>query len=88
MVQNLFGKIFWSFSLVYVVSDFGHKVSAAFDKIDYTFKQIDWYLLPYEIWKLLPIVFAAAQQPTELAVFGRISCSREDFRNVSLIDQN
>lgn len=74
--------MFWSFSLVYLVSDFGHKVSAAFEKVDYAFEQISWYLFPYDLWKLLPIIIGAAQETTELTVFGQISCSREDFKNV------
>lgn len=86
MVLNLFGQLFWSFALVYLVCNFGHKVSAAFEDIECAFDQISWYLFPYEMWQRLPIIVAAAQQPAELTVFGSISCSREDFKKVSLID--
>lgn len=84
MALNLFGQMFWSFALVYLVCNFGHKVSAAFEEIDSAFDQMSWYLFPYEMWKRLPIIVAAAQQPAELAVFGSISCSREDFKKVHL----
>lgn len=75
--------MFWSFSLVFLICDFGHKVSAAFEEIDYAFDQMSWYFFPFEMWKLLPIIINVAHQPTELAVFGQISCSRRDFKNVS-----
>lgn len=75
----------WSFSLVFLVCDFGHKVNAAFGQIDYAFDHISWYLFPYAMWKLLPIIIIGAQQSTDLSVFGRISCSREDFKKVSWI---
>lgn len=88
MVMNLFEQMFWSFSLVFLVCNFGHKVSIAFEETGYAFDQINWYLFPYEMWNSLPTIIVGVQQPAKLTVFGKISCSREDFKNVSLVEQN
>lgn len=69
--------------LVFLVCEIGQKIGEAFDKIDFTLNKIDYYLLPIEIKRMLPIIIAIAQQPVELECFGSIICTRDVFKNVS-----
>lgn len=69
-------------SLVLVICEFGQRMSDAFEAIEYTIDQFDWYLFPIEFKRMLPIIIANAQQPVKLECFGSISCSREVFRKV------
>lgn len=57
----------------------------AFMEIDYVVGQMHWYLLPANIWKVLPFVVEASQKPIRLRVFGSTSCAREDFQAVRTI---
>lgn len=76
--------LLWSFALVYISCEFGHRLSTAFIEIDHEIGQIHWYKLPQKIWKMLPLAMAAAQKPIYLRVFGSIACAREDFKAVCM----
>lgn len=78
--------MFLSFAVVFFVCDFGHRVSSAFEETNRSICKLNWYLLPIEKWKLLPIVIAGAHQPVSFTVFGSILCSREDFKMVRNLD--
>lgn len=75
-------EITWSFALIFIICEFGEKVSQAFEEIEYKFGQFDWYLFPSNICKMLPIFISIANKPVSPAVFGSISCCREAFKNV------
>lgn len=77
---------FWSFGLVYIVCEFGENLTNRFEDLDEAVYQCDWYTYPNEIQNLLPIILLGSQEPIILSVFGKVSCTRESFKNVSLID--
>lgn len=79
--QNFFGLI-WSFVLIFLSCEFGHKLSCAFNEIDFGIGQMYWYRCPAKVWKLLPMLMAFAQEPVFLRVFGSTSCARSDFKGV------
>lgn len=54
----------------------------AFDGIEYTINNLNWYRFPIEVQQMYPFIIANVQQPIELDVFGSITCSRKDFQNV------
>lgn len=74
--------MFGSIGFVYVCCEFGEKLSDAFEEIDSAIMQLDWYKFPAKFGKMLLMLIAGAQEPAKLRVFGSISCSREDFKNV------
>lgn len=58
-------------------------MSGAYSEIDYEINQLDWYLFPFEVWKILPIIMMNAQKPVKFECFGNtILCDRESFKNV------
>lgn len=70
--------------LAFIACEIGQRTSNAFDNIDFSMKQFDWYLLPIEIKQMLPMIISIAHQPVSLECFGSISCTREVFKNVSI----
>lgn len=71
-------------AVVFVTSELGQRMTDAFNEIDFILSQLDWYLFPGEMQRMLPTIIADAQQPVELKCFGSIGCSREVFKNVSV----
>lgn len=69
---------------VSIACELGQRLDDAFIKIDFTIDQIDWYSLPIEIKRMLPMVIANAQRPVLLECFGNVACTREVFKNVRI----
>lgn len=76
---------FFAFNTVFIACELGQRLSDAFDKIDVNMNHFDWYLFPIEIKRMLPTIYSYAQQPVLLECFGSIVCSREVFKNVSIL---
>lgn len=72
----------------FIACEIGQQMNNAFNKIDFTLDQIDYYLFPIEIKRALPMIIVVAQQPVTLACFGDITCTRETFKSVSLMKSN
>lgn len=70
--------------LVFVACELGHRITDAFDRIDFTIDQLDWYLFPIEVKRVLPMIIVSAQQPVSVGCFGSIVCIRDVFKNVSI----
>lgn len=69
-------------ALVFIICELGQSLSNAFDEINVTINQFDWYLFPNEIQRVLPMIIAHAQQPVLVECFGSIACTRDAFKNV------
>lgn len=82
----LLESIFYWFStttLAFILSEFGQRICDAYDEINDAINQTEWYLLPIEMQRMLPIIMMNAQQSLELNFFGSFSCNREQFQRVS-----
>lgn len=75
-------ELSWSFGLIFVCSELCQIISSAFNRIDNKLTGLSWYLLPIELWKILPIVVVNTQEPISIGCFGSISCERITFKNV------
>lgn len=73
---------FWAFCLVLVICEAGQKLSDSFEEVEDDFGQIDWYLLPLEIQRMLPTILIYLQDPMVVRFFGSLTCCRELFKNV------
>lgn len=71
-------------ALVFIACELGQRINNAFDEIDSTIEQFDWYLFPIEVKRILPMIIVIAQQPIALECFGSIACSREIFEKVGI----
>lgn len=70
--------------LVFIACEIGQILADAFDKINFTIDQLDWYLFPKDIQRMLPMIIEIAQESVSLECFGSISCGREVFKSVSI----
>lgn len=59
--------------------------SDAIAEIDQVTIQLDWYLFPIELQRVLPTVMQSTQKPVVMKCFGNILYSRKQFRKVSLV---
>ena len=80
--------MFWSFGVVFLICELGHRMTETFGGIDLVIAELNWYLFPAKMWCMLPILITIAQQPARFGVFGSISCSRVDFKEVRCIIDN
>lgn len=73
-----------AFGIVLVVCELCQRACDHFNDIDLMVMQWNWYLLPDDIQRLLPLILIVMQQPVELECFGRISCNRETSSRVNM----
>ena len=69
--------------MVSFASEIGQRLSNGFEGIDDKINQIDWYLLPMEIQRILPTIMINTQQPVFVNCFGSLACSRDTLKRVS-----
>lgn len=74
---------FGSLSLVLLACEAGQRFSNAFSEVDNAFCQLDFYLLPMEIRRILPAVVIYVQEPLYVKFFGNLCCTRAQFKQVS-----
>lgn len=79
-------QAFYGFGGLIVICEIGQRVTNAFEPIEDTFKEFDWYSFPMRIQRKLPIIWSLAQKPITLNCFGGISCNRESFKMVNLFE--
>ena len=75
-------ELLWSFGLVWIFCNLCEKLSTAFDEVYHVIDQLDWYMYPSEMAKILPIVFVNAQRRVVVECFGSIPCSLGTFKKV------
>lgn len=66
------------------VCEAGQKFSDAFSQNDDVLGQLQWYLMPIEIQKMLPPVIINTQKPIDIKFFGTMACNREQFKKVNM----
>lgn len=81
----MFITMVWVFVAISSICEFGERLSGTFNEINNVCDQLAWHLFPHDVQQLLSFLFMIVQKPTELRVFGSISCSRITFQNVSRI---
>lgn len=73
---------FWSFSLVFLICEFGQMLTDHFDQLGDAITDCDWTLFPKGIQKILPIVIQNTQREVVLETFENAACNRESFKMV------
>lgn len=68
---------------VFVACEVGQRLSNAYSEIADVFDQLNWYLLPIEVRRILPTIILYVQQPIEIMFFGSLSLNRAQFKRVS-----
>lgn len=70
------------FCLVLSSCEIGQRLTNAFGEVSYKFEQLDLYLLPAEIQRILPTILIGVQKPIVFECFGIVDGSREQFKRV------
>lgn len=78
--------MFWSFGLIFILCNFGQKLTNQFDELNDALYMCDWYSFPLENQRMLPTILIATQQSVALKGFGNILCSRETSKSVSVFN--
>lgn len=73
---------FYSFCFVFITCELGEQLTIAFDELEFVMEQLDWYLFPIEIQRLLPIILISAQQSVTIQCFGSFATNRDTFKKV------
>lgn len=73
----------WGLSITFCACELGQQLTNTLGKINDKLEQLDWYLFPTEIQRILPTVMNNIQQPIVIECFGIICASREQFGKVS-----
>lgn len=76
-------QLFASFGLVFIYCELCGRISTNFDEIKWQISQLNWYLFPMNMHRILPIVMINAQQPVYMECFGSIPSDRSTFQRVS-----
>lgn len=67
------------FTLLFVACELSHRMTCAFDTVNVYIEQLNWYLFPIEVKRMLPMIIATA-----LECFGSISCTRGVLKSVGI----
>lgn len=79
-------EVFHALFTVGVVCEFGEQGCEMFSAVEYTFDEIDWYLYPIEMQRMLPKILIVVQKPIYVDLFGSVTASRETFLGVSMAE--
>lgn len=74
----------FAFTEVLFTAEIGQIFGNRFEEIDGKFNELDWYLFPMKIQRMLPIVMINMQQSCLIECFGSLTCSRETLKMVCL----
>lgn len=72
----------WSSSLTFIPCELSERISIAFFDVCDAVDELDFYLFPIGMQKMLPIVLLNSQAPIALRCFGSVFCGRDVFKKV------
>lgn len=70
---------------MFIYCEFGERVTSEFNELDDMIGQLNWYLCPLEIQRILPFVIKNTQKPIVIQAFRQFFCTREEFKAVSSV---
>lgn len=56
------------FTLLFVACELSHRMTCAFDTVNVYIEQLNWYLFPIEVKRMLPMIIATAQEKRESCI--------------------
>lgn len=83
MLISLVFLMFWSFSLVFFLCEFGGTISDKFDELTDVIYQCNWYSYPVEVQRMITTILMSTQDSIALCGFGNVLCNRIMFKKVS-----
>lgn len=77
-------EIVTAFATPFVTCEISERVNQAFNECSDMIDQLDWYLFPNKIQRMLPTIINYARKPTVLKCCGSKTCHRQTFKQVSV----
>lgn len=74
-----------SIGLTFFACELGQRITNAFDNVDEALNELDWYLFPIGVKKMLAMIMGNTQEIVALKCFGSMVCGRDVFKNVSVM---
>lgn len=71
-----------AFTEILFTSEIGQIFGDRFEEINIKIDELDWYLLPMKIQRMLPTAMINMQESTLITCFGTLTCSRETMKMV------
>lgn len=75
-------EAFCAFGSVSFTCELGERFSSAFNNISDFVDQLNWYLFPHKVQKMLPTLLITTQKPVAIECFGSILCVRAALKSV------
>lgn len=79
-------KVFWSFVQIFFFCYYGEQLTNGFFELKRAIYECDWYRLPLEMQKMIPIIGINIQQPVYLEGLAHTYCTLETFKGVRFFD--
>lgn len=75
----------WSFAVIFATCEIGQNMCNQYNKLGDEIYKCDWYALPRKLQRMFIIIMINAQEPVSIRGYGNVVCTRDSFKNVSLI---
>lgn len=85
ILKTFLDFIIFVFNSNYVQFKLDQQFSNAIDEVDDTNVQLDWYLFPSKIQRVLPIIIQSTQKAVVIKCFGNVLCARIQFQKVRFV---
>lgn len=73
----------WMIILILLTCEFGERLTNQYEIFYYEFGQCNWYLFPFEIQQVLPIIISNIQRPVMIRGYANTVCRREAGKTVT-----
>lgn len=74
-------EVFYSF-VIFITCEMGEQLKSKYEDIEHMIGQLDWYLVPAEVQRILPTIIINAQKSVTFEIFASTDTSRESFQTV------
>lgn len=75
-------EVFYSFVVIFITCEMGERLKSKYEDIEHMIGQLDWYLVPAEVQRILPTIIINAQKSVTFEIFASTDTSRESFQTV------
>lgn len=82
MLIEMVFEVLYSFCVIFITCEMNQQLTNDYEDIEYVIGQFDWYLLPADVQRILPIIVINAQQAVNIQCFGSTNANRESFQKV------
>lgn len=74
----------YAFGVLLICCEVCQRIFEAYEDCSEMIQQLDWYLFPTTIQRMMPMILNFTQNPIEIMCFGNKPCNRETFKYVSI----